>query len=318
MKLFNRHHSSNTSNISAFTHFCLFALTLLSLTSCEDVITLDANKGESQLVVDGWITNQPVNQQIRLTESSSYFDNSPAKPVLNATVTIVDDRGKVFMFKDLKNNGYYTWKPATGTDTLGRVGGKYLLNIKTGTEEYRSLSQINRVPKIDSISYYFDKSSPRNGPDSPKEGYLVEFFARDIKGEGDCYWVKSFKGQKEFNKPNEIIPVYDGAFSPGAATDGLQFIRPIRQSILGRNLALAGDTVRVDLLSISLEGFFFLQQVQQASQNGGLFAVPQSNIISNLQNVNPNGRKPLGFFGTSAVSTLQTIVEAKKARAKDS
>ncbi len=299
-------------------HILILSFAVLTLTSCEDVVTIDVNKGSSQLVVDGWITNQPTVQQIRLTESSDYFDNSAAKPVLNASVTVTDDRGKVFTFKDIQNNGYYIWKPANVKDSLGRVGGKYALNIKTGTEEYRSLSQLNRVPKVDSISYYFDKSSPRNGPDSPKEGYLVEFFARDIKGEGDCYWVKSFKGQKEFKKPSDIIPVYDGAFSPGAATDGLQFIRPIRQSILGRNLMLAGDTVRVDVLSIPLEAFYFLSQVQQASQNGGLFAVPQSNIISNIQNANPTGRKPLGFFGTSAVSTLQTIVDAKKARAKDS
>ncbi len=308
---------TKTPKIYTFLHFCIFALSLFILTSCEDVITLDTIKGDSQLVVDGWITNEPINQQIRLTESSTYFDNSPAKPVLNATVTIIDDKGRVFAFKDLKNNGYYVWQPATAKDTLGRVGGKYLLNIKTGTEEYRSLSQINRVPKIDSISYYFDKSSPRNGEDSPKEGYQTEFFARDFVGDGDCYWAKSYKGTKLFSEPSQILPIYDGAFSPGAATDGLQFIRPIRQSINGRRLALAGDTIRVDLLSITLEGFFFLQQVQQASQNGGLFAVPQSNIISNIANVDPNGRKPLGFFGSSAVSTLQTIVEPKKARAKD-
>jgi Domain of unknown function (DUF4249) len=279
---------------------------------------LDVPTGASQLVVDGWITNQPENQQIRLTESGAYFDNGPAKPVLNAAITITDDKGRITTFKDTKNDGYYVWKPANGKDSLGRVGGKYTLTIKVGSEEYRSVSQINRVPKIDSISYYFDQSSPRNGENSPKEGYVLEFYARDFKGEGDCYWVKSYKGTKLFNDPDGILSIYDGTFSPGTATDGLLFIRPIRQSIFGRNLAIAGDTVRVDLLSIPVEGFFFLQQVRQASQNGGLFAVPQSNIISNVQNVNPNGRKALGFFGTSAVSTLQVIVDPKKARAKNS
>jgi hypothetical protein len=176
---------------------------------------------------------------------------------------------------------------------------------------------MNRVPKIDSISYFFDKSSPRNSDNSPKEGYVPEFYARDPKGEGDCYWIKSYKGKKLFNDPNDIISAYDGAFSPGVATDNILFILPIRRSIFGRNLALVGDTVRVDLWSIPLEGFYFLQQVRQASQNGGLFAVPQTNIISNVQNVNPNGRKALGFFGTSAVSSLQVVVDAKKARAKD-
>jgi Domain of unknown function (DUF4249) len=309
-------HTFTHSLISSFKYSLILSFTILSLTSCEDVIPLDTAKGESQLVVDGWITNQAGSQQIRLTESGAYFDNNSAKPVLNANVTVSDDKGNVFTFKDLKNNGYYVWKPATEKDTLGKIGRKYLLNIKLGNEEYISASQINRVPKIDSISYYFDKASPRNNPDGPKEGYILEFYARDPKGEGDCYWVKSYKGNKQFNLPSDLVSVYDGAFSPGAATDGLLFIRPIRESIYGRNLALVGDTVRVDLLSIPLEGYYFLQQVQQASQNGGLFAVPQSNIISNIQNKNPNGRKALGFFGASAVSTFQTVVDAKKARVK--
>ena len=296
--------------------YILILISLITLSSCEDVINLDTETVPSQLVVDGWITNQPTAQQIRLTETANYFDNSPAKPVLNATVSVTDNKGRVFVFKDLKNDGFYTWQPASQKDTLGRIGGKYSLNIKFGNEEYRSVSDILRVPKIDSVTYFPEKSSPRNLETSPKEGYAAQFFARDPIGEGDCYWIKCYKNNKYFGKSQNIILAYDGAFSSGAATDGLQFIRPIRQSI-SPELYLEKDTVRVEIYSVPLIAFYFLNQVRQESNNAGLFATPPTNIVTNIQNVNPNGRKPIGFFGSSAVSRLQVIIDPKKAGLKD-
>ncbi|HAK79512.1 MAG TPA: DUF4249 domain-containing protein, partial [Runella sp.] len=93
------------------TYTSLAFLTVATLTSCEDVVDLDVKSGPPQLVVDGWVTNQQTSQTIRLTESAGYFDNSPAKPVLNATVTVTDDKGGVFSFVDLKKDGNYVWKP---------------------------------------------------------------------------------------------------------------------------------------------------------------------------------------------------------------
>ncbi|WP_428654149.1 DUF4249 domain-containing protein [Runella sp.] len=301
-----------------FTQLFLFSLSLVVLTSCEDVVDLDIKSGNSQLVVDGWVTNQATEHTIRLTESAPYFDNTPAKPVLNASVIVTDDKGKVFTFKDVKNNGYYVWKPTSAKDTLGRVGGTYTLNVKFGTEEYTAVSKLNRVPKIDSMTYFFDKLPVAPSDGSPKEGYKPEFFARDFTGEGDCYWIKSYRNGKYYNKASDISTAYDAAFSPGANSDGLIFILPIRQSVVPQlEFALEKDTVKVELQSVSLAGYYFLNQVRIESTNGGLFATAPSNIFTNINNINPNGRKALGFFGAAGVSTFQTVIDAKKAKPKN-
>lgn len=301
-----------------FAQFFLFTLILSALTSCEDVVDLDIPSGDPQLVVDGWVTNQATEHTIRLTESAPYFANSPAKPVLNASVIVTDDKGKVFTFKDLKNNGYYVWKPASASDSLGRIGGTYTLNVKFGTEEYRATTKLNRVPKIDSMTYFFDKFPIAPSDGSPQEGYKPEFFARDPVGVGDCYWIKSYRNGKYYNSASNISTAFDAAFSPGANSDGLIFILPIRQSVVPQiEFALEKDTVKVELLSVSLEAYYFLNQVRIESTNGGLFATPPSNIFTNVTNVNPNGRKALGFFGASGVSTFQTVIDAKKAKPKN-
>jgi uncharacterized protein YaiI (UPF0178 family) len=309
-----------TSCISPMKIVQTFIVIVLSVAfiSCQDVISLDVPVGDSQLVVDSWITNQMTPQTVKLTQSGGYFDNGTAKPALNAAVTITDERGKVFSFKDLKNNGIYTWQPANSRDTLGRIGGRYSLVIKLGEEEYRAQSRINRVPKIDSINYFFDSVPVVPNDSIAKEGYRAQFFGRDPIGEGDCYWIKSYRNNKYYNETFNIVVAYDAGFSPGSATDGLPFILPIRRSISQREFMQPKDTVKVELLSIGLDAFFFLNQIRQETNNAGLFATPPTNILSNVQNVNPKGRKPLGFFGASAVSTLKTVIDPKKARPKDS
>lgn len=298
------------------TYTVLSLLTLTTLSSCEDVVDLDVKSGAPQLVVDGWVTNQQTSQIIRLTESAGYFDNNPAKPVLNATVTVSDDKGGTFTFVDLKKDGVYVWQPTSARDTIGRVGRTYTLRIKTGTEEYTAVSKLNRVPKIDSVTYFFDKLPIAPADDAPQEGYTAEFFARDPTGAGDCYWIKSYKNGKYFNRTTEITIAYDAAFSPGGNSDGLRFILPIRRAI-SPEFYKEKDTVKVELCSIPLEGYYFLNQVRTESSNQGLFATAPSNIYSNIKNTNPTGRKALGFFGAAAVSTFTEVIDAKKAKPKD-
>jgi hypothetical protein len=306
----------NKKTVRAAAHFLIFSLTVGFLTSCEDVVDLDIESGASQLVVEGWVTNQVTSQTIRLTESAPYFDNTSAKPALNAVVTVTDEKGKVFTFKDIKNNGNYVWQPASVRDTIGRVGSTYTLRVKLGTEEYTAVSKLNRVPKIDSITYFFDKLPVAPPDNAPQEGYTAEFFARDPAGTGDCYWIKSYKNGKYFDKAANITTAFDAAFSPGANSDGLRFILPIRRSI-SPEFYKEKDTVKVDLYSVSLEGYYFLNQVRNESANQGLFSTAPSNIYTNVKNTNSTGRKALGFFGAAAISTYSEVIDAKKAKPKN-
>ena len=73
----------------------------------------------------------------------------------------------------------------------------------------------------------------------------------------------------------------------------------------------------MDLYSVSLEGYYFLNQVRNESANQGLFATAPSNIYTNVINTNTTGRKALGFFGAAAISTSSEVIDAKKAKPKN-
>ena len=292
----------------------LIAFVSVSLFSCEDVVDIDVQEGVSQLTVDALINNKAQAQTIKLSLSQAYFDNSPVKPALGATVRVFDEDSVAYDFIDLKNDGNYVYDGKT--KPLNKLGKQYVLYIKYQDEEYVSLSKLNRVPKIDSINYAVEKFpiKPDNGP---QEGFQPQFYAHDFEGEGDCYWIKAAKNHKYFNKSNQISVAYDAGFSPGSKSDGLLFILPIRQS-LGGELYSDKDTLTVDLYSITKEQFYYLQIVNQVSNNGGLFATPLSNIPTNILNYNAQStKKAVGFFGIMAVSSAEAVIDKTKAKPKE-
>ena len=109
----------------------------------------------------------------------------------------------------------------------------------------------------------------------------------------------------------------------GGNIDGLPFITPTREGINPfyddddddefEPPYKIGDHVRVEIHSITEDAFFFLQEMDVQLNNGGLFAVPVSNVRTNIQNINPNSSiQAVGYFGTTAVSSLQGFIEGDK------
>lgn len=282
---------------------------VLVLASCEDVIYPPLEPASPVLVVDAWITNTNQAQTIVLTSSQPYFDATVPPPVSGAVVAVSDDMGKVFSFTENPSKaGHYEWTPS-GTDTL-RVGGKYQLSISVGGETFTAASQMGRVPPIDSIT--FDKDTNLgNG----KEITRAEFWATDPVGHGDAYWIRSYKNGVPLLRPSEINIAYDAGVSIGGPADGVIFIAPVRRRINANDRddnnqlispIVNGDSIQVQIHSVTVAAFTYLNQVQvQTNRPGGfaeLFATPLANVSTNVFNANPSGSKVVGFFNTAAVS----------------
>ncbi|MEN7546939.1 DUF4249 domain-containing protein [Rapidithrix thailandica] len=290
---------------------------VVGLTACEDVIDVDLDKGEPQLVVDAWVTNQPGAQTIRLTWSAPYFDSAPAKGVEDAEVSIKDSEGNVYTFEN-QNNGDYTWAPANPDEPLGKIGNKYTLTIRQGGETFQATSSLNDVPAIDSIAIEYKEKS-LEGP----EGHYAQFYARDLEGLGDCYWIKAYKNGVFLNKPSEINLAYDAGFNKGSKVDNLVFLEPIREGINPfpdeqeeddevPPYAI-GDSIYVEIFSLTEETFDFMVFIREQMQNGGFFATPPANSPTNIVNLDDKSTvQALGFFNTSAVSSLGTKVTDKE------
>jgi hypothetical protein len=154
-------------------HVILLGLLLLGLTSCEDPIDVNLETGPLQLAVDGWLTDQPGPQTIKLTKTAGYFDASQPPSAIGATVIVADEDSVIHEFVDLKGNGNYVWTPKNG-EVFGKIGKKYLLGIRFEGQEYIAISQMNPVPPIDSLIFReeiitgFGPISTANGSTEPK------------------------------------------------------------------------------------------------------------------------------------------------------
>jgi hypothetical protein len=291
-------------------------LLFLALTSCEEIVNLPSPVSDHYLVVEANLTNQNTAQQIILSRSQDYFDQSAAPKLGGAQVTVSDTLGHQFNFVEkVAQSGIYVWEPTAQQPTIGKVGTTFTLNVKWQNETLTSRATLNRVPPIDSILYQYDEAFGRQSANNnPKNGYDAQFYARDFRGAGDCYRVKTYRNGVLFNDPINLTLVYDAGFQKGAMTDGLMFILPIRRSISPR-LYVENDKIRVELWSISEDEFNFYSQARLELNNAGLFSRPAANIPTNIKNMNPASKlQGTGWFGVSAVSSFETVVDPKKAR----
>ncbi|MEP1034291.1 DUF4249 family protein [Ekhidna sp.] len=353
----------------------LYPLIALIVLSCETQVDPELEASLNVLVIDAWLTNNDPTQHINITRSQPYFDNSTPAKVSGAIVTITDlteSTNPIYMFNEESDR--YTWESGDGS-TLGIIGHRYRLEVEVDGARYIAETQLNDSPPVDSVSFRLEK-----GNAFFDDLIFGEFFATDLEGINDTYWIKAWKNGGFLGEPGEINIAYDAAFSKDADNDGVQFIQPIRDGISsveesrdeeflspfnlpdtllfsGNNLIykndrswygqirnskiffevedsiannnvpdyleflplnddryvplgdtalyVKGDTVYVEIHSISNEAYFFLNQViietTRAGGFGALFATPLANVPTNIIPENQEN-SVAGFFNIAAVS----------------
>lgn len=287
---------------------------MIFFTSCEDVIEVESGIEQSQLVVDAWLDNLDREQKVRLTQSQDYFDSNFAGAVQGAEVNLTINGERSIEFTETAP-GDYTWTPQS-MDEMGVVGDTYELEIIIGDEVYKAQSEMKRVPKIDSISQVFEEKSL-----GIPEGIYAEINARDFLGQGDTYWVRTWKNDTLLNKPLEILVVYDATFDSGNSLDGVPFIFPIRRGINPipddtdnvddlPSPYMPGDRIYIELNSITNDAFRFWTIAQEQMINGdnGIFALPVANTRGNVIQQS-TGERVLGFFNVAATETASKVIE---------
>lgn len=286
----------------------LIFTTVIFITGCEEVIQPELESADPILVVDAWLTHESSEQQIILTRTQPYFDSALPAGVSGASVQVTDQNGKVYAFTETET-GVYSWMP-TGSEVFGELNLNYNLQVVFNNETFVAESKLGEVPPVDSITFFLTAGSQLI-PDL----YQAEFWAIDPIDPGNAYWIKTYKNGQLLNKPSEILTSYDGGFSKGSGFNGADFIPPIRRGINpfdededGSFLSpyVVGDSVYVEILSITEATFNFLNEVSlQTNRPGGfgeLFATPLANVRSNIRNLNSSGSPVVGFFNVGARS----------------
>ncbi|HEU0135911.1 MAG TPA: DUF4249 family protein, partial [Flavobacterium sp.] len=124
-------------------------LTLLLLSSCEEVVDVDLDTAPPRLVVDAtikWEKGTIGNDQtIILTTTTPYFSNE-IPVVSNATVFITGPDGSVYDFIEFPDSGMYAC-----SNFVPIINGDYELTVITGGHTYTAQEMLKPVPDIEEI-----------------------------------------------------------------------------------------------------------------------------------------------------------------------
>lgn len=283
---------------------------VLFVSACEDPIEIDVADSDPQIAVDAFINNLQEIQTISITETRPIFQEAPGQVIVDADIEVINTtQGQTMTFQHV-GEGVYEYDAASN-GVVGDIGDNFTLNIIRPSASYTATTQLYDVPTIDSIAQEF-RTDEIFGPD----GIYCQFFARDLPGIGNTYWIKTTKNDTFLNRPFEINLAYDAGFSAGSQLDNIIFIPPIRELINpldNDGLPIVwnpGDKIEVEIHSLSLETFEFMEIMRDQLINGqnGIFAEPIANAQGNIINVSGN-EAILGIFNVSAVSKAEKTIE---------
>lgn len=157
----------------------LFALT----NACVEQANFKAANADSQLVVEGLITDEPGPYTVKLSRSRKPLDFSATIPVSAIRVTISDDAGTSEVLTEVFAGTYQT----APTGIRGVVGRSYILKVETRDGKiYESIPEkITTGGSIDRIYTSLDADTQTNGT----QKYHFKAFIDVTAPSNDSYYI---------------------------------------------------------------------------------------------------------------------------------
>ncbi|MEQ9438179.1 MAG: DUF4249 domain-containing protein [Cyclobacteriaceae bacterium] len=297
-------------------------LLALFLTTCIDPFDIgDVVQGERNLVVDGILTNQTKEHQVRITYSSPNLQVFEDEAVRGAEVYIEDEEGNRTLLSEVEEGLYQT-----SADFAGAVGNAYSLHIRTAEDKsYQSVPEVMQpVAEIDSIYAVLESRPYLTTIGVLLDEWGMQFYLSTGTGQAEpnfyrWEWKETYEftaplvSEMQFNVPicYETRSLYRRLLI-GSSQDLTQD-RIERQPLTFVSKRQRKLRVRYSLLavqySLSERAYTFWENVEeQRNSDGSVFDPPPARIIGNMTNVNDPSETVLGYFQVSAVTEKRFFI----------
>ncbi|MDH5382313.1 MAG: DUF4249 domain-containing protein, partial [Cyclobacteriaceae bacterium] len=241
----------------------------------------------------GLYTNRPEKNYIKITQTTSFYANTPPPAIQNATVTITSTDGIVenflpYMGTNTDSLAFYLPQ----TPTAGRIGEGYTLNVEVGGQIYTASDSLYYVQPIDSLKSAIDPLAQKY-PEEPGQFYQVLVFTKEPKTTKDYYLFRFYRNWvQERSFENDIYVADD--FLLAENINGIP--SPVYYA--------QNDSSVVEMYRISRKAFVYYVDLQAVLGNdGGMFSPPPANPRNNISN------NALGNFTVAAIESDTLIVQ---------
>jgi hypothetical protein len=296
----------------------IFLISLVFLNSCITPFIPRSIENKEMIIVDGLITDDPGKNTIKLSRSLPLGISSTPAPVKGCIVTVTDDLGNSFNFKE-SVAGRYT---SDSAEFQGSAGRTYTLHINTNSYSdnhyYESHPmKMQSVPPIDSV--YYEKvtisgSDPRYYMEQGCQIYLATHDPTN-----QCkYFRWTFAETWEFHL---FFPVQNNIcwISANSELINIKNTSVLEKDIITRNpinyisnqtdRLLIKYSILVNQYSLNEEEYLYWEQLQKLSEPvGGLYDIIPFSVATNLYCLDDPNEKVLGYFSVSAKESKRIFV----------
>lgn len=283
-----------TLNITIWVSFLIIALS-----ACEDVVDVNLNDEDLNLVViEAYLTSKPKNNiSVRLERSIEVDDTNDNPVINNAIVQITDNASPInsAILEEQDSSGIYLLPDSINYP--GIIGRTYTLTITLtdGTiitaDEY-----LNEVANIDTIKV--------NSYQMMGMLYHGLFYsAQEPEGSGDYYKWNIYINGEQLSDNDYLLYASDELIDGNYISNDMLLLDYGDEEDYDLHI---GDTIIVEMLSLTETIYEFYQAIDDQGYSGGMFSVPAANVPSNL--TANDGSIVLGLFSVSDVSVSNTII----------
>jgi hypothetical protein len=300
---------------------------IVSVYSCIETFFPQLPNKSGYLVIDAMVTNEERSYDVYITRSVTAL-NSKVTYVKGAIVSISDSDGKEYFLQEITTGHYITDK----LKFTGKIGGKYILHIKTGSEVYQSdTCQMFGSSKIDRLTFGKSSKFLENG--------TSEVAGLSIYLDGTVSDIKNYV-RWDFNEVWKYVTAYPPAytFSPPSTFNPIQpknrycwkkanstdiivgsFQDQANGNIRNKELAFfitnASDrfnqrySVLVNQYVISRAEFEFWNNMKASNQeSGGIFEKQPYTTAGNIHNLRNPNETVLGYFQVASISSMRLYI----------
>jgi len=261
-------------------------LFVLLFSSCEDVVTLDLETGETKIVVDAeiiWIKGTTgSNQLIKISKTAPYYNNATPK-VSGAQVRIENRDGDVFTFNEAEPGSYVC------TNFVPVVNMDYTLFVTAEGQSFTAIEKLTSVTPIDKVE---QKIVPDFGGEDVIE---LTFYYKDPVDEVNFYLT-------DYKSDFLIFPEYE------LTDDELYNGNEISTRFSDEDKIQAGTTVDITHRGIS-KNFHNYMNLLLEVYGGSPFSIPPGNIRGNIVNTGDPNNFAFGYFRLCEADKVSYVVK---------
>jgi hypothetical protein len=253
---------------------------LLLLPGCETPIDIDLNEGNSRVVFEGRITNDPGPYDLHVTRTTNYFGNDPVPQVSGAFFTVEDDMGTLDTLVEVEPGLYRT------TKIQGQMEHRYTFRCTVDGTTYTASDEMGRITEIDTLVPYYQAEDIG----FLDKGWYVIMAAYELPGVGDNYWFRFIRNDSLYNGASDLW------FTDDRFADGQLAIFQYPYTLD------PGDTCIAEVFGFRQPYYDYLLTTVQQLNSGGPFGTAPDNLKGNVDNGG------LGFLAAIAVERDTVVI----------